>query len=294
MLLLVTAIAVSADAQPVTRPSQVAATKVVKKKTTKHKAKTTAKPKTTAKAKRIAKTKRIAKAKRFAKAKRIAKAKAKRQRTLKMLNRITVEEQSAQLASVGRVRYEDSMPPGFAWPASDTMMTVEKGCEAELDAAGVEWQHADALGKIADPIVVPAMQFGGVTFKSKWDKGPFVIDCQLARMLVRLGPKLRALGVHEVAFGSVYRNTLVRFGGVRGKALSRHALGLAMDIVSFTGADGRAVVVESEYPKKDWLLLAIENLVDHDKDWRILLTPKNDPISHKDHFHLEASVDFRE
>ena len=100
--------------------------------------------------------------------------------------------------------------------------------------------------------------------------------------------------VHEVAFGSVYRNTLVRFGGVRGKALSRHALGLAMDIVSFTGADGRVVAVESEYPKKDWLLLAIENLVDHDKDWRILLTPKNDPISHKDHFHLEASVDFRD
>ena len=80
----------------------------------------------------------------------------------------------------------------------------------------------------------------------------------------------------------------------RGKALSRHALGLAMDIVSFTGADGRVVAVESDYPKKDWLLLAIENLVDHDKDWRILLTPKNDPISHKDHFHLEASVDFRD
>jgi hypothetical protein len=213
---------------------------------------------------------------------------------VKTLKRITVEQQSAQLASVGRVHYEGEMPPGFAWPASEGMMTVEKGCEAELDAMGVEWQHADGLGKIADPIVVPAMKLGGVAFTSKWEKAPYVFDCQLARMLVRLGPKLRALGVKEVTFGSVYRNTLVRFGGVTGKALSRHALGLAMDIVSFTGADGRVVAVESEYPKKDWLLLSIENLVDHDKDWRILLTPKNDPISHKDHFHLEASVDFRE
>jgi hypothetical protein len=284
VLLLVTAIAVSADARPITKPSKVAATKVAKKK------KTAKKPKRTAKTKRVAKSKR----RRIARAKRLAKAKAERQRKLKMLHRVTVEEQSVQLADVGRVRYQDSMPPGFAWPASDEMMAVEKGCEAELDAAGIEWQRAEALGKIADPIVVPAMQFGGVAFKSKWDKKPIVIDCQLARMLTRLGPKLRALGVREVAFGSVYRNTLVRFGGVRGKALSRHALGLAMDIVSFTGADGREVVVETEYPKKDWLLLAIENVVDHDRDWRILLTPKNDPVSHKSHFHLEASVDFRE
>jgi len=277
-LVLVAAMAVSADAQPVTKPSEVPATAPATKATTKEPAKprvaTKPKKKTKAKPKRI--------------------AKAKKTRAMKRVKRITVEQQSAQLTSVGRVHYEGEMPPGFAWPASDSMMNVEKGCEAELGVEGVEWQHADAVGKIADPIVVPAMVFGGVAFTSKWEKAPYVFDCQLARMLVRLGPKLRALGVKEVTFGSVYRNTLVRFGGVTGKALSRHALGLAMDIVSFTGADGRVVVVESEYPKKDWLLLSIENLVDHDKDWRILLTPKNDPISHKDHFHLEASVDFRE
>jgi hypothetical protein len=85
----------------------------------------------------------------------------------------------------------------------------------------------------------------------------------------------------------------VRFLGHRGKVLSRHALGLAMDVVSFTDKNGRVVKVETDYPKKDPLLLAIEDLIDHDKDFRILLTPKNDPISHKDHFHFEASVDFR-
>lgn len=143
MVLLIAAIAVSADAQPVTKPSQVTAAKVTKKKHTK--------------------PKRV--------------AKAKKRRKLKTLKRITVEQQSAQLASVGRVRYDGEMPPGFAWPASDGMMAVEKGCEAELDAAGVEWQHADPLGKIADPIVVPAMVFGGVAFRSKWDKPPFVFDC---------------------------------------------------------------------------------------------------------------------
>ncbi len=195
--------------------------------------------------------------------------------------------------AVGRVRYAGDMPPGFAWPATGDMLSVEHGCEAELDAHGLDWQHADALGEIADPVVVPAMTFGGVAYKSGFDKGPFVIDCQLARMLARVGPSLWNLGVREVTFGSTYRNTRVRFLGHVGKALSRHALGLAMDVVSFTDQDGRVVKVETEYAKQNPLLLAIEDLIDHDKDFRILLTPKNDPISHHDHFHLEASVDFR-
>ena len=217
----------------------------------------------------------------------------KKKRVAKKLRRVTVEQQSVQLAAVGRVRYAGDMPPGFAWPATDDMRTVEEGCEAELVAHGLDWQRADATGEIADPVVVPKMVFGGITYTSGFDKGPFVIDCQLARMLARVGPSLWNLGVREVTFGSTYRNTRVRFMGHRGKALSRHALGLAMDVVSFTDDKGRVVKVETEYPKKDPMLLAIEELIDHDKDFRILLTPKNDPISHKDHFHLEASVDFR-
>ena len=261
--LIVAAMGVSASAQPVTRPSQVTKS-----------APATHPHRKTATKKRH--THRV----------------TPRQR--EALRRVTVEQQSAQLTSVGRVPYRGEMPPGFEWPATPTMATVEHGCETELDAGKIDWQHADALGKIADPIAVPAMVFGGIAYHSKWEKAPFVMDCQLARMLVRLGPKLAALGVKDVTFGSVYRNTLVRFGGVTGTALSRHALGLAMDIISFTDKDGRVVVVERDYPKKDPLLLAIEDLVDHDKDWRILLTPRNDPISHKDHYHLEASVDFRQ
>jgi hypothetical protein len=254
-LLVVVAMAAGAGAQPVARPAQVAAKKHAKPKK--------------------------------------KKLKAKRRRVAKKLRRVTVEQQSAALVAVGRVRYAGEMPPGFAWPATPEMAMVERGCEAELVAHGLTWQHADALGELADPIVVPAMTFGGVAYKSGWDKGPFVIDCQLARMLARVGPSLWNLGVREVTFGSTYRNTKVRFLGHRGKALSRHALGLAMDIASFTDKDGRVVKVETEYPKQNALLLAIEDLVDHDKDFRILLTPKNDPISHHDHFHLEASVDFR-
>lgn len=208
--------------------------------------------------------------------------------------RITVEQQSQQLKGVGRVQYTSgAMPPGFVWPATSRMSAVERSCEAELADHRVSFSRADALGKIVDPITSPAMQFGGIAYHSKWDKPPFVVDCQLARMLVHIGPAFARLGITDVTFGSLYRNTLVRFGGKTGTALSRHALGLAMDITSFRTRDGKDHVVKTDYPTGDATLLAVEELVDHDPDFRILLTPKNDPISHADHFHLEASVDFR-
>jgi hypothetical protein len=50
--------------------------------------------------------------------------------------------------------------------------------------------------------------------------------------------------------------------------------------------------VELDYLKGDPLLHAIEDTINASKDFRIVLTPGNDPLSHADHFHIEASVDF--
>jgi len=40
-------------------------------------------------------------------------------------------------------------------------------------------------------------------------------------------------------------------------------------------------------------LLAIEQVVNANGNFRILLTPKNDPISRWNHFHIEARSDYR-
>jgi hypothetical protein len=74
--------------------------------------------------------------------------------------------------------------------------------------------------------------------------------------------------------------------------LSRHALGIAMDVRSFVDEAGRVAVVEMEYLKNDPLLHGIEDLINRNTRFRQVLTPGNDPISHDDHFHIEASVDF--
>jgi hypothetical protein len=118
------------------------------------------------------------------------------------------------------------------------------------------------------------------------------MDCQLALALETIGPELHALGVREVRFGSLFRWSNVRSGGVTKPFLSRHGLGLAMDIGSFVDDAGRVANIQKDYNQQDPLLHAIEQLINANGNFRIVLTPKNDPISHYNHFHIEARADY--
>jgi hypothetical protein len=187
----------------------------------------------------------------------------------------------------------EGMPVGFSWPPSRAMIAAGADCETKLDRAGVKWEHAEAEGRISNPIFVRDMVFGGVPYKNMFgSKGPFKMDCQLALALETIGPELHAVGVREVRFGSIFRWSHVRSHGKTRPILSRHGIGLAMDIGAFVDENGRVVKVLEEYPKDDPLLLSIESVVNANGNFRIMLTPKNDPISHDDHFHIEARADF--
>jgi hypothetical protein len=182
-----------------------------------------------------------------------------------------------------------NMPRGFTWPPSRAMLAAEADCERSLAAAGVGWHRATREGHIVDALTIDDATLGGIAYTPVFGKGPYKLDCQLALALVTLGPALAATGVREVRFGSIYRWSQVRVGGKTKNALSRHALGLAMDVVSFVDADGREARVARDYPTGDPLLLEVERTIDASSAFRLVLTPKNDPISHKDHFHLEAN-----
>ena len=184
----------------------------------------------------------------------------------------------------------DSMPQGWSWPPTQTMHAQEKACESHLDEAGVTWAAGTQDGRIVDAITLPEMTVDGISFVG-WSNSPYVMDCQLALAFARFAPKLYELGVREVHFGSIYRWTKVRAFGRTENMLSRHALGIAMDIVSFVDDTGRAAVVGKDYKKGDPLLLAVEQAVNDSGLFRILLTPKNDPKSHSDHFHIETKID---
>ncbi len=194
------------------------------------------------------------------------------------------------------LKNHNNMPRGYEWPPTKQMLAAEKACQDRLDELGIVWKPAKPEGRIVAALTVTddagTMTLGGVTYTSAYRKGPHKLDCQLALALHELGPDLLATGVREIKFGSIYRWTNVRVNGETKPILSRHALGIAMDIVSFTDEVGREANVEKDYPTGDALLLSVESAVTASKRFRVLLTPKNDPVSHHDHFHLEVAVDY--
>jgi len=187
----------------------------------------------------------------------------------------------------------DNMPRGWQWPPSATMQAAAKACEEKLDELGVVWKPAKREGHVVDPIIVENGEIGGITYVDVYGAGKApVMDCQLALALATFAPRFYELGVREVHVGSIYRWTKVRVGGKTKDLLSRHALGLAMDVISFIDDNGREAVVAKDYKLDDELLLGIERAVNDSGFFRTLLTPKNDPVSHKDHFHIEADPDY--
>ena len=185
-----------------------------------------------------------------------------------------------------------NMPRGFTWPPSRAMLDAEKRCERALDDAGVRWHRASRDGRIVDAMTIDDPAIAGIAYTPVFGRGPYKLDCQLALALVAIGPELAAAGVREVRFGSIYRWSKVRVGGKTKNALSRHALGLAMDVVSFVDGDGREARVARDYTTGDPLLHEVERTIDASRAFRLVLTPANDPISHSDHFHLEANPSY--
>jgi hypothetical protein len=183
------------------------------------------------------------------------------------------------------------MPRGFTWPPSKNMVAMADACEANLDELGVAYQPAREVGRVVRPLT-PDGEVGSITLTPMYHHDQQTMDCQLVLALASFGPRLYELGVREIKYGSAFRWSKVRVGGKTKNILSRHGLGLALDIVSFVDSDGTEHNVKHDYKRGDELLHAIEHEVNDSGQFRVLLTPKNDPISHSDHFHLEANPDY--
>lgn len=188
--------------------------------------------------------------------------------------------------------YTANMPRGFHWPPTQTMKEASAICEKQLDDLGITWTRGEPEGRIVDPVVVPAMEFAGIKYTSLYRKGPHKLDCQLVRTLATFGSELFAVGVREVKFGRIFGNTTVRVGGKSKNILSRHALGIAMDVYAVVDSEGHESVVKTDYKKDDPFLLSIEEVLNKSGRFRTVLTPRNDPKSHYDHFHIEAAIDY--
>jgi hypothetical protein len=181
-----------------------------------------------------------------------------------------------------RRRQPLNMPPGWVWPPSPAMIEEGRGCLRRLERLGLRFQRSGPVPRVVTPIVVTELDFAGLRLLPR-GKGPQLLDCQLAEALAAVAaPELRALGVSALRVGTLHRLRHIR--GTR--ILSRHALGLALDVMAFVDAEGK------EHPVtgygRDPLLPRIAARLRACGAFRRPLTPGNDRRHHRDHLHLEA------
>src|SRR5262249_37832793 len=139
-------------------------------------------------------------------------------------------------AAPASARGKLNMPEGWRWPPSAAMKEEGRACLAHLDALGVKWRPAPARRKVATPIFLHDMTVGGVLLAPTFKKGPFVMDCLLAAALADAADVLRSAGVAELRFAEIWDYRNVNDG--RRPILSRHALGIAIDVFAIVTDDG--------------------------------------------------------
>ncbi len=204
---------------------------------------------------------------------------------------VTTLAPAAEAGKKKRARKPDTnAPPGWTWPPSAAMKRQGDECLIRIDERGVKYERAKREKRIATAIVVENMTFGGVVLESRFRKPPFPMDCHLALALARIGPALRELGVAKLRFSTIHDYRRTRVDGKTKNTLSRHSFGLAVDVFEIVTDDGTVYTVDTDYTAGDSVLHTVESAVNESDQFRMLLTPGNDPVSHDDHYHFEARV----
>jgi len=193
--------------------------------------------------------------------------------------------------SPGAPRKLPNMPVNWTWPPSSAMQVAGERCLARLEAAGVEHRRGAAIRKIATPVELPAMAVGGVALVPLGGAGRYPLDCHLAAALAELSPALHALGVRALHFRTLHKYRTVRKRGRNTRILSRHSIGLAIDVFEVAFDDGAVLRVASDWQDGERRLVAVVAVFEAAAAaFRTPLTPANDPRDHGDHVHLEAHM----
>jgi hypothetical protein len=182
-----------------------------------------------------------------------------------------------------------NLPPGWTWPPSPATRAEGRRCLEDLRHLGIRFERARRQRLIATPVIVPDMQFGAIRLEPTYRKPPFVMDCRLARELARRSDDLAAIGVRTLHFSSIHDVRRVRLGGKVLGSLSRHSLGLAIDVFEISLASGARLVVKDHY-WSSFPIIAAEMVLRASGAFRAILSPAVDP-SHHDHLHLEVQVE---
>ena len=175
---------------------------------------------------------------------------------------------------------------------------VDHGCVRRLRRLKVRFRRVGPVRGVATPIEIPGGRIGSIRYHSFFGHDHMLMDCRLAVALQRASSIFHVNGVQEILYSNFYS-----WRNVEGtNRLSRHALGLAVDIHAFIARNGRKVVVESDFEKglghgrtceghaETWKARFLRDLacdLDASNLFDRILTPDYDH-GHKNHFHMSV------
>jgi hypothetical protein len=184
----------------------------------------------------------------------------------------------------------------FHRPAPKTF--TDRRCLRFLRLLKIRHRRLKNVRGVATPIEVLGNRIGRIRYRQIYNKGRMVMDCRLAVALQRVSPLLHVNGVREIRYSNFHSWRRVEHA----KRLSRHALGLAIDIHGFRNLKGHRVTVQKHYEKKlgkgrtcegwaqTWQARMLRDIacdLDASNMFDRILTPDYD-AGHADHFHVST------
>jgi hypothetical protein len=200
----------------------------------------------------------------------------------------------------------EGVPLATAEVAIEVIEPVVANCHEWLDLVGVEYTVGPSSRGIVDPVTAK-MPINGVPFRSGSGLRTTMLgDCSLIKSLALAAPHWRKRGVVEVRDLGVYNYRCINNDGTPPNCtigLSEHSFGNAIDLASFTDANGDTYVVNDDWvidpddktctsptePGKDTFLHEMICEIKANKIWNIVLTPNYNSL-HRNHFHVDLTA----
>jgi hypothetical protein len=209
------------------------------------------------------------------------------------------------LASVRVAQEPAARPVGEIQVIPAAPRGADRGCLRALERGRVPFVSLGEVRGVRTPVVI-AGPIRGIRLLPRAGRPP-LMDCELARALVTMGPTLRKLRVTGLSFSGAYDYRTRRDSS----KLSAHAAGLAIDVHALQTTSG-AIDVARDYARNQrrWrdlrpgpgaltrcvggqsrrggrLLRRLACSLKLDDGIRVILTP-DDNADHRDHLHIET------
>lgn len=194
-----------------------------------------------------------------------------------------------------RAAQQPAHTPGI----SSAKLPPEEGaaCIAAIRRLEVAFRMAPPTRGVTTPVVITG-PVGGVTLTPHWGDAEALMDCRFAWTLAVLSPRIRAAGFNELRYSSFYS-----YRNVAGsRRLSRHALGMAVDIHEMRGPEGMRAHVKRDWERTGGAANACQGPFPPNPGGRLrqmvcdleasgliylVLTPDSDQ-AHHNHFHISG------